>query len=99
MPCICVQQDESNATHIAEALEGKENEDRHEDTERLLQEMNEIDTEATHSDEDTPQDTKQLLEEINEVLKNMNQILAKMLVLKEMRESLQERESLAVEFP
>ena len=69
---ICVQQDEGNATLIAEALEGKENEDSHEDTERLLrllQEMNEINTEATHNDEDTPQDMEQLLEEISAILK------------------------------
>ena len=69
MPCICVQRDEGNATVIAEALEGKENEDSHEDTERLLQEMSEINTEASHSDKDTPQDTEQLLEEMSEVLK------------------------------
>ena len=59
---------------IAEALEGKENKDSHEDTKRLLQEMSEINTVASHSDnlhsdKDTPQDTKQLLEEISEVLK------------------------------
>ena len=59
---------------IAEALEGKENENSHEDTERLLQEMSEINTEASHSDnshsdKDTPQDTKQLLEKMSEVLK------------------------------
>ena len=35
---------------IAEALEGKENEDSHEDTGRLLQDMSEINTEASHSD-------------------------------------------------
>ena len=51
--CICVQQDEGNATVIAETLEGKENEDSHEDTEQLLQDMRKINTEASHSDEDT----------------------------------------------
>ena len=35
---------------IAEALEGKENEDSHEDTGRLLQDMSGINTEASHSD-------------------------------------------------
>ena len=37
---------------IAEALEGKENEDTdsHEDTGRLLQDMSGINTEASHSD-------------------------------------------------
>ena len=35
---------------IAETLEGKEKEDSHEVTGRLLQEMSEINTEASHSD-------------------------------------------------